>query len=114
MLIIFQKSQTTDDLGLLPEDDEPHLLRLGWGRTSRRRQSLLGDPLALSVPSSHHQSFLRDRQKRDLSVVPTPVVMQHSKVNRSEEAGAVSPTSAEVSKQVPREWNLNLLLYIHA
>ncbi|EDL30273.1 expressed sequence AU040320, isoform CRA_a [Mus musculus] len=100
MLIIFQKSQTTDDLGLLPEDDEPHLLRLGWGRTSWRRQSLLGAPLTLSVPSSHHQSLLRDRQKRDLSVVPTHGAMQHSKVNHSEEAGALSPTSAEVRKTI--------------
>lgn len=100
MLIIFQKSQTANDLGLLPEDDEPHLLRLGWGRTSWRRQSLPGAPLTLSVPSSHHQSLFRDRQKRDvLSVVPTRVAMLHSKVNHSQEAGAVHPSaSAEVSK----------------
>lgn len=102
MLIIFQKSQTANDLGLLPEDDEPHLLRLGWGRTSWRRQSLPGAPLTLSVPSSHHQSLFRDRQKRDvLSVVPTRVAMLHSKVNHSQEAGAVHPSaSAEVRKTV--------------
>ncbi|XP_052033345.1 dyslexia-associated protein KIAA0319-like protein homolog isoform X2 [Apodemus sylvaticus] len=102
MLIFFQKSQTANDLGLLPEDDEPHLLRLGWGRTSWRRQSLPGAPLTLSVPSSHHRSLLRDRQKRDLlSVVPTSVAVPHSKVNHSEEAGAVSPSaSAEVHKTV--------------
>lgn len=100
MLIIFQKSQTANDLDLLPEDNEPHLLRLGWGRTSWRRQSLPGAPLTLSVPSSDHQSLLRVRQKRDnLSAMPTHVAIQHPKVNHSEEAGVVSPsTSAEVSR----------------
>ncbi|GAB1288930.1 Dyslexia-associated protein KIAA0319-like protein [Apodemus speciosus] len=80
VLIIFQKSQTANDLGLLPEDDGPHL-RLGWGRTSWRRQSLPGRDL--------------------LSVVPTRVAVPRSEVNHSEEAGAVSPrASAEVYKTI--------------
>lgn len=99
VLIVFQKSQTAKDLGLLPEDGEPHLRR-GWGRTSWRRQSLPGAPLTLSIPSSDHQSLLRERQKRDHpSVVPTRVVIQQAKANHSEEASAASPrASAEVSR----------------
>ncbi|XP_055467181.1 dyslexia-associated protein KIAA0319-like protein homolog isoform X2 [Psammomys obesus] len=102
MVIFFQKSQTANDLGVLPEDGEPHLLRLSWGRTSWKRQSLPGAPLTLSVPSSDHQSLLRDRQKRDhLSEVATPEVIQHSKGNHSEEAGAANHSaSAEDRKAV--------------
>ncbi|XP_021508216.1 dyslexia-associated protein KIAA0319-like protein homolog [Meriones unguiculatus] len=102
MVIFFQKSQTANDLGVLPEDGEPHLLRLSWGRTSWKRQSLPGAPLTLSVPSSDHQSLLRDRQKRDhLSEVATPEVIQHSKGNHSEEAGAANRNaSAEDRKAV--------------
>lgn len=100
MLIIFQKSQTANDLDLLPEDNEPHPLRLGWGRTSWRRQRFPRAPLTLSVPSSDHQSLLRERQKRDhVGVVSTHVAIQHPKVNRSEAAGVVNPSaSAEVSR----------------
>ncbi|XP_052571840.1 dyslexia-associated protein KIAA0319-like protein homolog [Peromyscus californicus insignis] len=99
MLIFFQKSQTANDLGLLPEDDEPHLLRLGWGRTSWRRQGLARAPLTLAVSSDDHQSLPRARQKRDrLSEAAPPGAEQHSKPNRSEE-GAVSPSaSVEVHK----------------
>ncbi|XP_051044764.1 dyslexia-associated protein KIAA0319-like protein homolog isoform X1 [Phodopus roborovskii] len=103
MLIFFQKSQpANNDLGLLPEDDEPHLLRLGWGRTSWRRQSLPRAPRILAVSSNDHQSITRARQKRDrTSEVAPPGVVQHSKLNRSEEAGAVSPSaSVEVHKAV--------------
>lgn len=105
VLIIFQKSQTAKDLGLLPEDGEPHLRR-GWGRTSWRRQSLPGAPLTLSIPSSDHQRLLRERQKRDHpsdhpSAVPTRVVIQQAKANHSEEASAASPrASAEVRKTI--------------
>ncbi|XP_034359069.1 dyslexia-associated protein KIAA0319-like protein homolog isoform X1 [Arvicanthis niloticus] len=102
MLIIFQKSQTANDLDLLPEDNEPHPLRLGWGRTSWRRQRFPRAPLTLSVPSSDHQSLLRERQKRDrVGVASTHVAIQHPKVNRSEAAGVVNPSaSAEVRKNV--------------
>lgn len=94
MLIFFQKSQTANDLDLLPEDGRPHAPRLGWGRTSRRMLSLPGAPLTLSALSSDHQSLHRDRQKRDhLGEMVPPAV------NHSEEVAAVSPsTSAEVSR----------------
>lgn len=100
ILIFFQKSQTANDLGLLPEDDEPHLLRLGWGRTSWRRQSLPRAPGTLAVSFNDHQSLTRARQKRDrLSEVSPPGAVLHSKLNRSEEEGAVSPSaSGEVSR----------------
>ncbi|KAL6038950.1 hypothetical protein STEG23_010039, partial [Scotinomys teguina] len=100
MLIFFQKSQTANDLGLLPEDDEPHLLRLGWGRTPWRRQGLTKAPLTLAVSSDDYQSLTRARQKREHpSEVAPPGALPHSKVNRSEETGAVSPSvSAEVRK----------------
>ncbi|XP_036034619.1 dyslexia-associated protein KIAA0319-like protein homolog isoform X1 [Onychomys torridus] len=99
MLIFFQKSQTANDLDLLPEDDEPHLLRLGWGRTSWRRQGLARAPLTLAVSSDEHQSLTRARQKRDQLSEAAPLgAEQHSKLNRSEE-GAVSPSaSVEVHK----------------
>lgn len=99
MLIFFQKSQTANGLGLLPEDDEPHLLRLGWGRTSWRRQGLARGPLTLAISSDDHQSLPRARQKRDHLSEAAPLgAEQHSKPNRSEE-GAVSPsTSVEVHK----------------
>ncbi|XP_040612551.1 dyslexia-associated protein KIAA0319-like protein homolog isoform X1 [Mesocricetus auratus] len=102
MLIFFQKSQTANDLGLLPEDDEPHLLRLGWGRTSWRRQSLPRAPRTLAVPSNDRQSITRARQKRDhLSEAAPPGAVQHPKLNRSEEEGAVSASaSVEVRKAV--------------
>lgn len=100
MVIFFQKSQTVNGLGLLPEDDEPLLLRLGWGRTSRRRQSLSRSPLTLAVSSDDHHSLTRARQKRDLlSEVAPRGAEQHSQLNGSEEAGAVSPSaSVEVSR----------------
>ncbi|KAM7324308.1 hypothetical protein ACRRTK_016613 [Alexandromys fortis] len=100
MVIIFQKSQTANGLGLLPEDDEPLLLRLGWGRTSWRRQSLARSPLTLAVSSDDHQSLTRARQKRDhLGEVAPPGAVRHSQLNGSEEAGAVSPSaSVEVHK----------------
>ncbi|XP_051027121.1 dyslexia-associated protein KIAA0319-like protein homolog [Acomys russatus] len=96
MLMFFQKSRTATDSGLLPEDDGPHLPRLGWDRTLWRRQSLPGAPFTLSVPSSDHQSLHRDRQKRDhLGEMVSP------NVNHSEEAAAVSPSaSAEVHKAI--------------
>ncbi|XP_075801066.1 dyslexia-associated protein KIAA0319-like protein homolog [Microtus pennsylvanicus] len=101
MVIFFQKSQTENGLGLLPEDDEPLLLRLGWGRTSWRRQSLARSPLTLAVSSDDHQSLTRARQKRDLGEVALPGAVQHSQLNGSEEAGAVSPSaSVEVHKVV--------------
>ncbi|XP_005353285.1 dyslexia-associated protein KIAA0319-like protein homolog [Microtus ochrogaster] len=102
MVIFFQKSQTANGLGLLPEDDEPLLLRLGWGRSSWRRQSLARSPLTLAVSSDDHQSLTRARQKRDhLGEVALPGAVQHSQLNGSEEAGAVSPSaSVEVHKVV--------------
>lgn len=100
MVIFFQKFQTANGLGLLPEDDEPLLLRLGWGRTSWRRQSLSRSPLTLAVSSDDHHSLTRARQKRDLlSEVAPRGTEQHSQLNGSEEAGAVSPSaSVEVSR----------------
>ncbi|KAL1776709.1 dyslexia-associated KIAA0319-like [Sigmodon hispidus] len=101
ILIFFQKSQTANDLGFLPEDDEPHLLRLGWGRTSWRRQSLDRAPLTLAVSSNDHQSITRARQKRDddLSEATPSGTVQHSQLNRSEEEGAVSPSPSAVEVQ---------------
>ncbi|KAL1776708.1 dyslexia-associated KIAA0319-like isoform X1 [Sigmodon hispidus] len=42
ILIFFQKSQTANDLGFLPEDDEPHLLRLGWEWTLKHEGNQRG------------------------------------------------------------------------
>ncbi|KAK7808868.1 hypothetical protein U0070_018790, partial [Myodes glareolus] len=93
---------TFDDDCWEGDDDEPLLLRLGWGRTSRRRQSLSRSPLTLAVSSDDHHSLTRARQKRDLlSEVAPRGAEQHSQLNGSEEAGAVSPSaSVEVHKVV--------------
>ncbi|XP_029418981.1 dyslexia-associated protein KIAA0319-like protein homolog isoform X2 [Nannospalax galili] len=103
MLIFFKKFQTTNDLGFLSGDDVLYLLGLSWSRTSWRRQSPPRAPFTPAVSSSDQQSLIRERQKRDsLSEDVTPsVVTQPSKVNHSQEVGAVNSSApAEVHKAV--------------
>nr|XP_025712495.1 dyslexia-associated protein KIAA0319-like protein homolog isoform X1 [Callorhinus ursinus]XP_025712496.1 dyslexia-associated protein KIAA0319-like protein homolog isoform X1 [Callorhinus ursinus]XP_025712497.1 dyslexia-associated protein KIAA0319-like protein homolog isoform X1 [Callorhinus ursinus]XP_025712498.1 dyslexia-associated protein KIAA0319-like protein homolog isoform X1 [Callorhinus ursinus]XP_025712499.1 dyslexia-associated protein KIAA0319-like protein homolog isoform X1 [Callor len=99
MLVFLKKFQTTDDLGFPPEDDIPHILRLGWSRTSWRRQS----PPRPTVSSRDHPSLTRKLWKRDSpsEEVTTHMVTQHSEMNDSKEVGYLNTSgSAEVHKAV--------------
>jgi len=103
MLVFFKKFQTTDDLGFPPEDDVPHILGLGWSRSSWRRQSPPRAPLRPTVSSRDHQSLTRKLWKRDSpsEEVTTHMVTQHSEMNDSKEVGYLNTSgSAEVHKAV--------------
>lgn len=100
MLVFFKKFQTADDLGFPPEDDVPHILGLGWSRTSWRRQRLPRALLRPTVSSSDHQSLTRKLWKRESpsEEVTTHIVTQHSEMNDSKEVGYLNTSgSAEVS-----------------
>ncbi|XP_072628087.1 dyslexia-associated protein KIAA0319-like protein homolog isoform X1 [Canis lupus baileyi] len=103
MLVFFKKFQTADDLGFPPEDDVPHILGLGWSRTSWRRQRLPRALLRPTVSSSDHQSLTRKLWKRESpsEEVTTHIVTQHSEMNDSKEVGYLNTSgSAEVHKAV--------------
>ncbi|XP_045332629.1 dyslexia-associated protein KIAA0319-like protein homolog isoform X2 [Leopardus geoffroyi] len=103
MLVFFKKFQTADVLGYPPEEDEPHILGLGWSRVSWRRQNPLRAPLRPTVSSSDQQSLIRKLRKRDSpsEEVATHTVTQHSEMNDSKEVGDLNTSgSAEVHKAV--------------
>ncbi|XP_030179643.1 dyslexia-associated protein KIAA0319-like protein homolog isoform X1 [Lynx canadensis] len=103
MLVFFKKFQTADGLGYPPEEDEPHILGLGWSRVSWRRQNPPRAPLRPTVSSSDQQSLIRKLRKRDSpsEEVATHTVTQHSKMNDSKEVGDLNTSgSAEVHKAV--------------
>ncbi|XP_053067255.1 dyslexia-associated protein KIAA0319-like protein homolog isoform X3 [Acinonyx jubatus] len=101
MLVFFKKFQTADGLGYPPEEDEPHILGLGWSRVSWRRQNPPRAPLRPTVSSSDQQSLIRKLRKRDSpsEEVATHTVTQHSEMNDSKEVGDLNTSgSAEVHK----------------
>ncbi|XP_043430385.1 dyslexia-associated protein KIAA0319-like protein homolog isoform X1 [Prionailurus bengalensis] len=103
MLVFFKKFQTEDGLGYPPEEDEPHILGLGWSRVSWRRQNPPRAPLRPTVSSSDQQSLIRKLRKRDSpsEEVATHTVTQHSEMNDSKEVGDLNTSgSAEVHKAV--------------
>ncbi|XP_058574089.1 dyslexia-associated protein KIAA0319-like protein homolog isoform X1 [Neofelis nebulosa] len=103
MLVFFKKFQTADGLGYPPEEDEPHILGLGWSRVSWRRQNPPRAPLRPTVSSSDQQSLIRKLRKRDSpsEEVATHTVTQHSEMNDSKEVGDLNTSgSAEVHKAV--------------
>ncbi|XP_040324870.1 dyslexia-associated protein KIAA0319-like protein homolog isoform X3 [Herpailurus yagouaroundi] len=103
MLVFFKKFQTADGLGYPPEEDEPHILGLGWSRVSWRRQNPPRAPLRPTVSSSDQQSSIRKLRKRDSpsEEVATHTVTQHSEMNDSKEVGDLNTSgSAEVHKAV--------------
>ncbi|XP_019285703.1 dyslexia-associated protein KIAA0319-like protein homolog isoform X1 [Panthera pardus] len=103
MLVFFKKFQTAAGLGYPPEEDEPHILGLGWSRVSWRRQNPPRAPLRPTVSSSDQQSLIRKLRKRDSpsEEVATHTVTQHSEMNDSKEVGDLNTSgSAEVHKAV--------------
>ncbi|XP_003989897.2 dyslexia-associated protein KIAA0319-like protein homolog isoform X2 [Felis catus] len=103
MLVFFKKFQTADGLGYPPEEDEPHILGLGWSRVSWRRQNPPRAPLRPTVSSSDQQSLIRKLRKRDSpsEEVATHTVTQHSEMNDSKEVGDLNTSgSAEVHKAI--------------
>lgn len=100
MLVFFKKFQTANDLGYPPEEDEPHILELGWSRVFWRRQSPPRAPLGPTVSSVDQQSLIRKLRKRESpsEEVTTHIVTQHSEMNDSKEGGDLNTSgSAEVS-----------------
>ncbi|XP_075409897.1 dyslexia-associated protein KIAA0319-like protein homolog isoform X1 [Tenrec ecaudatus] len=121
MLVFLKLFQTEHGLGFPPEDDVPHLLGLGWSRSSWRRQNPPRAPFTPAVSSSVQQSLIRKLQKRDSSiedVVTTPVVTQHFIKNDSKEVGDVitsdsaeaatisSPLTMDLTAEIP-DWPKN-------
>ncbi|XP_028342215.1 dyslexia-associated protein KIAA0319-like protein homolog isoform X3 [Physeter macrocephalus] len=94
MLVFLKKFQIADDLDVLPEDDVPHILGLGWSRVSWRRQSPPRTPLRPTLSSSDQQSFIRKLRKRESPSEKVATVTQPSKMNEQGDLNTTS--SAEV------------------